>query len=476
MFLTSLFGTFKVTMNHTHSVIKNTRCNHPAVHSRRYTAGGTERLAMARPAGDGRAVASLSVYRRTSYSVPPAVYRRMITPCVFDDAVFVVHGDFTYVICFRMSVHRAKECNSLRLPRNPHWRVIPSTAPLLRTDNPHIFTEPQSSVVSVSATPSTAPLSRKAPSLHTAAGESPASLARAAQPSTHHSSRRAPGRGKEAIIEASMIEAGKGFLCKAPLCQKMKEHCFPSYPAIKKHFSEFHEPCVTLVRCYQCKKYFRFWSHFCRHRRLYHNGKAKGYAFTKDNIFYTSPGKMPPPEEWEPDRNMNTELRFRRHRLVKVLRAREGETGQLYTKATAPATAVGTAKSSVASAKLIAAGSKPGTSVSVSPVDAEEVRCPLGRGRGIANLISAGSKPGTSVSPVDAQEVQSVEVRRPLGRGRSIANLISAGSKPGTSVSPVDAEGVHRPAGRGKMIAMLIASGYRPGPPVFVSPDAAKDN
>ena len=175
MFLTSLFGTFKVTMNHTHSVIKNTRCNHPAVHSRRYTAGGTERLAMARPAGDGRAVASLSVYRRTSYSVPPAVYRRMITPCVFDDAVCVVHGDFTYVICFRMSVHRAiaKECNSLRLPRNPHWRVIPSTAPLLRTDNAHIFT---------------------------------------AQPSTHHSSRRAPGRGKEAIIEASMIEAGKGFL------------------------------------------------------------------------------------------------------------------------------------------------------------------------------------------------------------------------------------------------------------------------
>ena len=148
---------------------------------------------------------------------------------------------------------------------------------------------------------------------------------------------------------------------------------------------------------------------------------------------------MLPPEEKEPDRNINTELRFRRHRLVKVLRAREGETGQLYTKATAPATAVGTAKSSVASAKLIAAGSKPGTSVSVTPVDAEEVRCPLGRGRGIANLISAGSKPGTSVSPVDA-------------------------------------EGVHRPAGRGKMIAMLIASGYRPGPPVFVTPDAAKDN
>ena len=26
----------KVTMNHTHSVIKNTRCNHPAVHGRRY--------------------------------------------------------------------------------------------------------------------------------------------------------------------------------------------------------------------------------------------------------------------------------------------------------------------------------------------------------------------------------------------------------------------------------------------------------
>ena len=49
--------------------------------------------------------------------------------------------------------------------------ATPSTAPLSPTVSSVRVTKPQSSVVSVSATSSTAPLLRKAPSLRTAAGD-----------------------------------------------------------------------------------------------------------------------------------------------------------------------------------------------------------------------------------------------------------------------------------------------------------------
>ena len=167
----------------------------------------------------------------------------------------------------------------------------------------------------------------------------------------------------EVPLHSNMVAAYKGFLCKAPLCQQLRENCFASIHSLQHHFTEFHELKAERITCLECfdknKKTFPKWSAFWRHNKQKHRNNAKGSSFTMDNNFYTSPGTMPSPEAVTPDFNEIIMPRCNRTRLldaVKDARARnraealEHRSAEiraahpnqfLWTKDTAPANAVG---------------------------------------------------------------------------------------------------------------------------------------
>ena len=165
-------------------------------------------------------------------------------------------------------------------------------------------------------------------------------------------------------LPSNMIAAGSGFVCNAPLCQETRENCFPNENAIKKHYEDFHEIRYKVVVCKICEKKSTKWSYFIRHYYNNHDGKhdGHGYELEKENSLYTSPGAMlpvPPKDLPEFERNRYTMKRCVRKRLVAaVQRAKAREAAEalerrsaviraapaeqlLYTRATAPAGAVG---------------------------------------------------------------------------------------------------------------------------------------
>ena len=286
-----------------------------------------------------------------------------------------------------------------------------------------------------------------------------------------------PHCGMYVSLPSNMIAAGSGFVCNAPLCQETRENCFPNENAIKKHYKDFHNRRYIQVVCKKCDDKFQKWSYFIRHYKNNHHGMhdGHGHELEKENSMYTCPGAMlpvPPKDlpEFEPNRYVMRRC-VRKNLVAAVQRAKAREAAEalerrsaviraapaeqlLYTKATAPAGAVGMRPPaddfSVTAPQLrVVSASDTTTTASLSRTarsDAKDARRPI---------------KGVRLS--DEKQIQP-----PVGHGR------------GRGLTLPDTEKARKPFGRGARLLQALA-GYpalkpAPGAPVFVEPDALRSS